>query len=255
SGRFNNITTYLSALSEGFQLVKNKSITMETARNGVRLKLNHLDSVEYPMGAVFTCLAALTSTMMGHRERHVSGMTYLTCKTCGYQGNRLLQISEYFQLYNTGPFQDGIYERGYISDCLGWHLSDQQKISRIPCPECSSTTYHHPLLLDVSMNRLPYSMCIMLNKDCFLLNERLIYSHNSLDVVYNLRGVIYGDGSHFVARLITRDGNIWFHDGMTTQSSCIFEGKLGQLLDSNWLTISSKVYNHRKAVLAIYAQT
>ena len=58
------------------------------------------------------------------------------------------------------------------------------------------------------MNRLPYVMCITLNKDSFLINEKLSYLHDEFDAIYNLRGIVYGDGNHFVVRVITRDGQI-----------------------------------------------
>ena len=106
--------------------------------------------------------------------------------------------------------------------------------------------------LMVSMSRLPYIMCITLNKDCFYINNTLSYLQDQSDVVYKLRGIIYGDGNHFVARLFTTDGRIWYHDGMTTGSNCVFEGNLEHLPDSEqWLMTSSKGYSYHKAVLVI----
>ncbi|KAJ7225157.1 hypothetical protein C8J57DRAFT_1093585, partial [Mycena rebaudengoi] len=35
----------------------------------------------------------------------------------------------------------------------------------------------------------------------------------------------HGD-EHFTSRMFTTDGNIWFHDGITTRSSTRFEGNL-----------------------------
>ena len=256
SDRFANVSGYLSMLSEGFLLVKDKSVSIEVARDTVRLELNHLDSTEYPMGTVFTCLAALTHRMMVKREHRDSGKVFLSCIACGYQGKTLLHIGEYVTLNDTGPFHDGRNQTNKISDCLGWHLSDRQKKSRIPCPRCSETNTNQQsrLGLEIRMNRLPYIMCMMLNQDTIKIDEALTYSDAQYNILYRLRGVIYGDGNHFVARLIRKDGNIWYHDGMTTGSICVFEGRLDQIPDTEWIMTTERGYNCRKAILAIYGR-
>jgi len=254
SDRFDNVSGYLSMLSEGFLLVKNESISFEAARDTVRLELHRLDSTEYPMGAAFTCLAALTHRMMVKEERCDSGTTFLSCVACGYKGNTLLHIGEYLSLNDAGPFHDSMCERGQISDCLGWHLSDHQKTSQIPCPRCSeaNTNPRNQLALQVSMNRIPYIMCVMLNQDTLRINDTLSYPEAQYSVFFRLRGVVYGDGNHFVARLVTKHGDVWYHDGMTTGSVCVFEGRLDWITDRDWLMNTSRGYNHCKAMLAIY---
>jgi hypothetical protein len=254
SGRFRNVTDCLSMLSDSFLLVKNGTIAIEGARDAMRRELNRLDSRESPMGAAFTCLAKLTSEMMGNN--HDSGAIYLSCITCGYKGNTLLHISEYFQLKDSGPLQDGSYQHGYISDCLALHLTEKQKVSTFPCPRCptSNSNTQHLLTLAISMNRLPYIMCIMLNKSCFQVNETLNYVHDEFDVIYRLKGIVYGDGNHFVARLFTKDCKIWYHDGMTTGSNCHFEGNLENLPDTEWLKTASKGFSRREAILVVYTR-
>jgi hypothetical protein len=44
-------------------------------------------------------------------------------------------------------------------------------------------------------------------------------------VRYNLRGIIYYENQHFTSRFVTGTGMIWFHDGMLTGSSLIYEGQ------------------------------
>ncbi len=73
-----------------------------------------------------------------------------------------------------------------------------------------------------------------------------------MDVIYNLRGIVYGDGNHFVSHLITDDGKIWYHDGITTRSHCLPEGQLEDIPDSEWLRTSSQGYSQRRAILAVY---
>jgi hypothetical protein len=158
SERYQNLSKSLTMLTEGFNLVRTKSITMEAARDAVRLQLNRFDSTQFPMGTTYTCLSSLTDIMMTNRENRISGKTGLRCEACGFTSD-LLWISECFQLKDTGPLQDGTHERGHISDCLGWHLSDDQQKGLLPCTRCPSSS-GNLRRLDFSMSRLPYIMCI-----------------------------------------------------------------------------------------------
>ena len=252
SERYQNLSELLKTLTEGFNLVQTKSITMEAARDAVRLQLNLFNGTQFPMGTTYTCLSSLTDIMMTNRENRISGKTGLRCDACGFTSD-LLQISECFQLKDTGPLQDGRHERGHIADCLGWHLSDDQRKGLLPCTRCPSSS-GNLRRLDFSMTRLPYIMCIMLNTDRFIINTSLTYFTDMFDAIFKLRGIIYGDGDHFVARVFTSDGHIWYHDGMTTRSGCIAEGHLDQVPDTEWLMTCSRGYSCRKAVLAVYGR-
>jgi len=43
---------------------------------------------------------------------------------------------------------------------------------------------------------------------------------------YRLAGIVYFGDVHFVARVLRRDGQIWFHDGITTRRNLIYEGTI-----------------------------
>ena len=47
------------------------------------------------------------------------------------------------------------------------------------------------------------------------------------DLDYRLAGIVYFGDAHFVARIIRQDGQIWFHDGITTRRNLIYEGSIG----------------------------
>ena len=44
--------------------------------------------------------------------------------------------------------------------------------------------------------------------------------------LYQLCGVIYFGGQHFVARLVEQDTTVWYHDGIITGRKLIYEGQL-----------------------------
>jgi hypothetical protein len=60
-------------------------------------------------------------------------------------------------------------------------------------------------------------------------------------VAYNLRGIIYYANEHFTARVVTSTGQTWFHDGMFTGCSLLYDSQAITSIDTNG------------AVLAIYA--
>ena len=44
--------------------------------------------------------------------------------------------------------------------------------------------------------------------------------------LYQLCGVIYFGGQHFVACLVEQDTTVWYHDGIITGRNMIYEGQL-----------------------------
>jgi hypothetical protein len=75
------------------------------------------------------------------------------------------------------------------------------------------------------------------------INSILWILCNGTRVRYVLRGVIYFDNQHFTERVVTSSGMVWFHDGIFTGRSLVYE--------SQGLTpITTK-----KAVMAFYVCT
>ena len=50
-------------------------------------------------------------------------------------------------------------------------------------------------------------------------------------IIYNTRGLVYWDKTHFTCRLIDKSREVYYNDGMTTGTSCIHEGRLSELQD------------------------
>jgi hypothetical protein len=67
----------------------------------------------------------------------------------------------------------------------------------------------------------------------FDISTRLVISFNpilwilcdSTRVRYVLRGVIYFDNQHFTERVVTSTGMVWFHDGIFTGRSLVYESQ------------------------------
>jgi hypothetical protein len=59
-----------------------------------------------------------------------------------------------------------------------------------------------------------------------IIDPKISIVVNGNSHLYQLRGVIYFGGQHFVARLIEQDTTVWYHDGVLTGRNMIYEGLL-----------------------------
>jgi hypothetical protein len=68
-------------------------------------------------------------------------------------------------------------------------------------------------------------------------------------VVLGVMGLIYHGDFHFTSHIIGTDGIVWYHDGMTTRSSCENEGDFDKFSSRNLLK-----YKGKKLILVVYAR-
>ena len=80
-------------------------------------------------------------------------------------------------------------------------------------------------------------------------SHTITYNTNGQTETLRLRGIIYHGNYHFVSQIISNEGNVWYHDGMTTGSICTSKGNISSTSDQKL-----KFCKKKKLVLAIYAQ-
>ena len=80
-------------------------------------------------------------------------------------------------------------------------------------------------------------------------SHKIRFKTDNAITVLHLRGIVYHGENHFTSRIISPNGNIWFHDGISTGSTCEIDGHLKTTTDR-------ALYNCKgnKLVMAIYAQ-
>ena len=91
-------------------------------------------------------------------------------------------------------------------------------------------------------------MNIQIQRSKLVINK-ITFKTGNLNTVLYLRGIVYHGENHFTSRIISPEGNIWFHDGMTTGSTCENDGHLRTTTDRLLYKCKEK-----QLVLAIYAQ-
>ena len=75
-----------------------------------------------------------------------------------------------------------------------------------------------------------------------------VHSSSLLPQVYKLRGIVYHGRFHFNPCVITKAGDIWYHDGIATGDKCVPDSQLKNISDEELMTCKEKnivciVYN------------
>ena len=86
------------------------------------------------------------------------------------------------------------------------------------CPECGNTLFRQ-----FSFACHPPLLAVELWEGLGSLDTSLRISVDGGYRRYSLRGVIYFAADHFTARIVTQAGMVWFHDGIFTGSSLVYE--------------------------------
>jgi len=58
------------------------------------------------------------------------------------------------------------------------------------------------------------------------IENQILIKIDNVEYIYNLIGIVYYGSNHFTARIILEDGQIWFHDDITTGHNTIYDGSL-----------------------------
>ena len=89
--------------------------------------------------------------------------------------------------------------------------------------ECSTCNAH--LLRKTYFVQTPPVLVFDLGCSMPSLSPELWITCGTGHVRYTLRGVVYLKNEHFTLHVITSTGMIWFHDGMLTGSSLVYESR------------------------------
>ena len=58
------------------------------------------------------------------------------------------------------------------------------------------------------------------------ISKSIKFSTNTSQVILPIRGAIYYGNGHFVSRIVSPAGKVWYHDGIETKQQCVHEGYL-----------------------------
>jgi len=87
------------------------------------------------------------------------------------------------------------------------------------CPYCSYT-----LKQPISFKSAPNVLVFEINSKNIKISRSLKFVQDSETVVLDVRELIYHGDFHFTSHINGNDNKVWYHDGMTSGSTCENEG-------------------------------
>ena len=96
----------------------------------------------------------------------------------------------------------------------------------------------------ISFKSTPSVLVFEINSRNIKVSKTLKFEQDGETVVLDVRGLIYHGDFHFTSRIIGTDGMVWFHDGLVTGNSMVYDG----LIDS----LDLSVCRSKGATLALY---
>ena len=215
-----------SLVSEWTRVLRDISFDhAETIRNTLQATLNAQDPYSFPMNSTdWTDMSSLITKLLvdesGNRVHYTR-----TCSTCGDHTPFLLE-SPTWSLSGQSTHQLLTHEikRRFH------RISDQ------PCVHCGSITVQE----DVELNTHdpPPLIALHIQQDGGTSDNAVYQPKISATVsigqhknklTYYTRGLIYWGEGHFTCRMIGNAKDVYYNDGMSTLTRCIFEGTLDQM--------------------------
>ena len=179
-------------LLEGFFLYERGEISLENVRDDARRMIARSRN-----GVAFGCYTSIENVCSHTLSTNtVISETYYVCPN----GHHVHHSNNYDAFLSAG-----VHEYRSIAE---W-VSTETLHAHARCQICTHAVglklkfCHSPPLLVFSISRLSVH-----------IDTTFKISIENSDHVYTLAAVIYYANSHFTAQIITRDGRIWFYDGM-----------------------------------------
>jgi hypothetical protein len=233
TNRFKSLCNeYLNLLVDNFNLVSEGKVKIEDARDSIRFQLHRKDSVRFPVGPVGTSVGSLAEEIV--KTNHAVASSQLICSKCDYEDSEVDDSLDYMLNGNSS----------ISGSTFNWLKSLQIQKTQDRCPECFSE-----MRKNVYYDNIPHFMIMEYPDLNIKTSHKLTFKTEESHVTLYLRGIVYYGGYHFTSRIFSCDGDISYHDGMTTGSHCIDDGHLNIISDD-----SLQHCKDRKLVLAIYAQ-
>jgi hypothetical protein len=138
-----------------------------------------------------------------------------------------------------------LYERENIPKSTSNWLASLEHETHEECPHCFAG-----LKQPIAFKSHPSLLVFGINSRNIKISKTIKFVQGNERVVLDLRGLIYFGEFHFVSHIIGLYGNVWYHDGMTTGSTCKNEGDIGNFSSKKLWTCGGK-----ELVLVVYART
>ena len=205
--------------------------SFETARDTIRHELHSQSPTKFPYGTRGTSVTALTSAILA--PHNFVAFSSPECTDC-----------EYSEPFIDDSLEFVLYEKNDSPKSTCHWLGSLEHETHERCPQCFSA-----MMQPISFKTIPSVLVFEINSKNIKVSKTLKFEQEGETVVLEVRGLIYHGDFHFTSRIIGTDGIVWYHDGMTTGSSCENEGDFDKFSSKKLLKCKRK-----KLILVVYAR-
>ena len=209
----------------------NGQATFETARDTIRHELHTQSPAQFPYGTRGTSVAALTSAILAPHD--FVAISSPECTSCEYSEPPINDRLEFV-----------LHEKEDMPKSICKWLGSLEHETHEKCPHCFSA-----MTQPISFKSIPSVLVFEINSRNIKVSKTLKFEQEGETVVLDVRGLIYHGDFHFTSRIIGNDGMVWYHDGITTRSSCENEGDFNKFSSKNLLKCRGK-----NLILVVYAR-
>jgi hypothetical protein len=222
---------HLKSVSACFKKYMNGQASFETARDTIRHEIHSQSPAKFPYGTRGTSVSALASTIFS--TQNFVTISSPECTSCEYSEP---SIDDRLGLI--------LYEKEDTPKSTSHWLRSLEHETHEKCPQCFSA-----MMQPIGFKSAPNVLIFEINSRNIKVSKTLTFEQEGETVVLDVRGLIYHGDFHFTSRIIGTDGISWYHDGMTTGSSCEKEGDFDKLSSKNLLKCKGKTL-----ILVVYAR-
>jgi hypothetical protein len=209
----------------------NGQASFETSRDTIRHKLHSQSPAQFPYGTRGTSVSALASAILA--PHNFVAISSPECTNCEYSEPAIDDRLDFV-----------LYEKANTPKSTVHWLGSLEHETHQRCPQCFSA-----MMQPISFKSAPSMLVFEINSRKIKVSKTLKFEQDGEIVVLDVRGLIYHGDFHFTSRIIGTDGIVWYHDGMTTGSSCQNEGDFDKLSPKHLLKCKGK-----KLILVVYAR-
>jgi hypothetical protein len=196
----------LSLVQKGFQECSDGLCTLEDVRDNLRKQLNTVNPASFPWGNYVGVDPILQHILKTPYTVLVASRRCPKCHVIHCQRSPLSSC-----VFIVSPRFSGTTQK--------W-VTDQEYQLASRCCHCHSLLFSHvlyhskPPLLFLDVSSAPSTVP----------THNLEFKIGGESCRYDLRGIIYFGGGHFVSRIVDQRTHIWYHDGIETGQSMTYEG-------------------------------
>ena len=221
TNKFNLMSSYANKLGSEFQKIVLNQKNLEDARNSVRHLLHLKDPIAFSYGTLGVDINDLLLHMFTGKS---IGKILFNCENCGISTTSPSKLTSLFS----------IAQKKYPT--IQEHLdASAKKTKKCLCGHNATRTYKYNSSIDFRVISLsPGSQDVKISKSITLGTD-------TSQIILPIRGAIYFGNGHFVSRIVSPAGKIWYHDGIETKRQCVQEGYLIDYTEDNLKFKDTKV--------------